>query len=254
MPKVSIHMCTYNRAQYIIQAVDSVLIQTCTDFELLILDDASTDNTEEILRPYLADSRIRYIKNERNLGITKNRNKALSLSLGEYVAVLDSDDYWIDKTKLQRQVEFLDTHPKYSLVGTYMHVVDDAGKLRMKIVYPGSNWFIKQLLIIKNIFCHSSVMYRRNEIIDLGGYDESLPIWEDYDLFLRIGLKYKFENLEIYGTAYRMHRNQSNAEKKQLGIDVLVKIMKQYGTRYNQYWLAKLLHRVRLIVHKMYGK
>lgn len=240
-------MCTYNRAHYIAQAIDSVLSQTFTDFELLILDDTSTDNTEQILQPYLTDPRVKYIQNKTNLGITKNRNKALSLSNGKYIAVLDSDDYWTDNNKLALQKEFLDTNPDYTLIGTNMTVVDESNNILKKIKYLSNNFGIKKLLLLKNFFCHSSVMYKKQEIIDLGSYDESLPIWEDYDLWLKIGIKYKFANLYQNTTAYRRHNNQSNAEKIKIGQDTQKLIIERYKNQYSFYTLAKIINKLRNI-------
>lgn len=249
-PKITIQICTYNRAHFIKQAIDSALSQTFKDFEILIMDDKSTDNTAEIIQPYLNDSRIKYIQNEKNLGITKNRNKALSLSQGEYIAVLDSDDYWTDNTKLQKQVDFLDKNSDYILVGTKIIIVDENNNLIKKVNYPVNNFIIKKLLLIKNLFCHSSVMYRKKEIIDLGSYDENLRIWEDYDLWLKIGLKYKFANLNIYTTAYRKHSNQSNSDKKNIGREAQAYIINKYKKGYNGYTLAKLVDKLRNLLNK----
>lgn len=246
-PTISIHMCTYNRAHFIKQAIDSVLSQTFTDFELLILDDASTDNTKEVILPYLTDPRIRYITNEHNLGITKNRNKALSLSRGTYIAVLDSDDYWIDIHKLQKQIDFIKTHSEYTLVGTYIHIVNNTNTIIKKISYPTSHFFIKQLLLIKNLFAHSSVMYRKDVVVSLGGYDESLAIWEDYDLWLKIGLTHKFANIQEYTTAYRKHSNQSNSYNIQIGKDAQKYIIEKYKKSYKGYICAKILNVLRNI-------
>ncbi len=245
IPTLTIQMCTYNRAHYITQAIDSVLSQTFQDFELLILDDCSTDNTEEVMAAYLTDPRIKYIKNEQNLGITKNRNKALALSNGKYIAVLDSDDYWTDNTKLEKQINFLNKNPDYILIGTNMTIVDEQNKTIKKVSYPSSNFLIKNLLLLKNLFCHSSVMYKKQEIINLGSYDESLPIWEDYDLWLKIGNKYKFANLNTYTTAYRQHASQSNSEKIKIGQDTQKLIIERYKNQYSFYTLAKIINTIR---------
>lgn len=246
-PKISIQMCTYNRAYFIDKAINSVLSQTFQDWELLILDDKSTDNTEEIISKYLDDPRIRYIKNEENLGITKNRNKALTLSQGEYIAVLDSDDYWIDNTKLERQINFLNKHPDYVLVGTNFIVVDKNNNEINTSRYIFKNLYIRNLLIIKNPFCHSSVLYRKREIIDEGAYDEDLPIWEDYDLWLKLGIKYKLDKLKIYTTAYRVHDNQSNKEKMKVAKNTQKFIIDKYRKNYKGYLLAKIVDKLRNI-------
>ena len=179
------------------------------------------------------------------MGITKNRNKALSISTGEYVAVLDSDDFWTDNTKLALQVEFLNSHPDYALVGTGMIIVDENGAIIKKVINPSSNLVLKNLLLLKNFFCHSSILYRKQEIVALGSYDESLPIWEDYDLWLKIGTKYKFANLNLVGTAYRIHANQSNVEKKLIGQKAQATIIERYKTSYSGYFIAKLIDTIR---------
>ena len=107
-PKVSVVICTYNRAQYLPQAIESVLAQSFQDLELIIVDDASNDDTKAVMERYASDSRIRYIKNDINLGLGKNRVKSTKDAHGEYIAILDSDDYWVDVNKISKQVDFLD--------------------------------------------------------------------------------------------------------------------------------------------------
>lgn len=245
--KISIHMCTYNRAHFIQQAINSVLKQTYTNWELLILDDASTDNTESIILPYLKDSRIRYIKNEKNLGITKNRNKALSLSTGEYIAVLDSDDVWVDKEKLSKQISFLNQNEDYALVGTNMEIIDSENKKITDKKYETENTDIKNNLLIKNQFCHSSVLYRTKIVKDMDGYDESLMSWEDYDLWLRLGKKYKLANLDIISTSYRIHPNQSNSRKMFKALKCLQEIINNHRNSYTNYRIAIFVNFLRKI-------
>ena len=240
-PKVSIQMCTYNRAHFIKQAIKSILAQNFSDWELIILDDSSTDNTKEIITPFLSDARIRYIRNELNLGITKNRNKILSVSRGEYIAVLDSDDFWINSSKLEKQVEFLEQNTKYALVGTNMQIVDEEGHPTNKIYYAENDKNIRSRILIKNQFCHSSVLYRKNNFT----YDESLSIWEDYDLWLRIGLENKFANLPIFGVAYRRHSTQSDSQKRKESLKSLDGIIKKYKNNYPNYFLAYFVQIIR---------
>ncbi len=253
MTRVSIQMCTYNRAKYIEQAIESVFDQTFQDWELIVLDDASTDNTEEIIKKYTdKDNRVKYFKNNLNIGISKNRNKSLSLSNGEYVAVLDSDDYWIDKNKLEKQVDFLDKHPDYCLVGTHFIKFDKESvftKFKKK-QYPLNNFILRKVLLLTNLFCHSATMYRRKEVINIGGYDNSLPIWEDYDLWLRIGILFKFANLNMYGTMYRVHKQQSNKDKQEICHLSQQMIIDKYKNDYNYYYFANFLNKLRNWINK----
>ncbi len=239
-------MCTYNRAQFIEKAIDSIISQTFKDWELIILDDKSTDNTENIVKKYLQDPRIKYFKNEQNLGITKNRNKSLSLSQGEYIAVLDSDDYWIDNNKLKVQIDFLDENKDYCFIGTNIIKIDENDKLIKKISYPSDYLKLKKKLLLKNFFCHSSIVYRKKEIIDSGSYDEKLPIWEDYDLWLRLGSMYKFKNLNMFSTAYRIHNNQSNQNLK-IGQNTQKIIINRHIMNYSFGHIAKIINILRNI-------
>ena len=128
MTMISIIILTYNRAGFISEAIKSALEQSFSDWELIIIDDASQDNTREIAEDYAKkDSRIKYFRNDEHLRISKSRNKALGLARGEYVAVLDSDDVWSDRDKLKKQYEFLERNKDYVLVGGGVIVIDEFG-------------------------------------------------------------------------------------------------------------------------------
>ena len=125
-PEISIITITYNRAGFISKAIESAKKQSFSNWEMLILDDNSNDNTEIIAKTFTnKDKRIKYYKNSLALGISKNRNLGLSLSRGKYIAILDSDDYWIDKDKLQKQFDFLENNPDYVLIGSNIRIVDE---------------------------------------------------------------------------------------------------------------------------------
>ncbi len=124
MPKVSVIIPTYNRARYITRAIDSVLAQTYKDWELIIVDDGSTDNTRDVVEPYLKDKRIRYVWQE-NRGVSAARNKGLDLAQGEYIAFLDSDDFYLPE-KLMHSIEILDKYSNVVLVSSNSYVVSNA--------------------------------------------------------------------------------------------------------------------------------
>jgi len=217
-PRVSILIPTYNRADYLPQAIRSALAQTYQDFELLILDDASTDRSPESVRGLLADRRVVYIKHPINLGISANRNSGIARSKGEYLAMLDSDDLWIEASKLQRQVDVLDADPDCGLVGTHARVLDDRGvaigTLRPRTDPDG----IRRAMLVRNQIVHSSVLLRRRALDRAGWYDTSLPIWEDYELWLRMGAVSRISNLPLFLTGYRRHAGNTSrfAEEKSL--------------------------------------
>jgi len=129
MPKISVIISTYNDAALLPKAIDSVLAQSFGDFELLVFNDASTDNTELILKDYQKkDSRIIITGNKITLGLTANLNAGIHQAMGEYIARIDSDDEWIGTNKLQKQLDFLEANPKVGLVGTWAEFTAMDGK------------------------------------------------------------------------------------------------------------------------------
>lgn len=235
--KVSVIIVTYNRADFLSRAINSVLLQDFKDFELLIIDDASTDKTESVVSNF-NDCRIKYFKNEKNLGISKSRNKGVCLANGEYVAMLDSDDYWLSKDKLTKQVYILESDQSIGIVGTAILCEDERGKFLKKDVFKSEDLSIRRKILLKNQFAQSSVLFRMEAFIFSGGYDENLSVCEDLDLWLKIGLRYKFFNINIPMTAYTIHSNGvSNGNKKIiLATDFVIK---KYNKKYKNYFLAR---------------
>lgn len=186
-PLVSVVIGTFNRETYVRQAVDSVLEQTFRDFEVIVVDDASTDRTPEILKNY--GDRIRLIRRDYNSGLpSMPRNQAVGLARGRYVAFLDSDDFWYP-SKLKMQVGFMDTHPDIALSHTFCHVVDEASRplyVRREKEMPAEGDLFGRL--VKECFITTStVMIRKEVFARIGGFDESpqLRRGEDHVFFLR---------------------------------------------------------------------
>lgn len=237
-PLVSIMMTTYNRGEYITAAIDSVRKQTYQNWELLILDDASTDNTQALLANYAGDRRIIFLPTERNLGITKNRNRGFAIAKGKYIAVLDSDDLWIDTSKLEKQVQFLEEQPEYVAVGTNVKVIDGDGKETGSFIYALHDHAIRRHLLLRNQFTHSSLLLRSGALDKATPYDENVLIWEDYDLILRLGTKGKLANLPEKMTAYRKHSTNISKTTSQNRALVHLSIIKKYRGSYPNYYLA----------------
>lgn len=247
MARVSILMATYNRVKYLPQAIDSVIVQSYSDWELLVVDDGSNDGTDKIVQRYAErDGRIRYFKNEINLGIEKSRNLGLSKCGGEFVAVLDSDDIWEDHTKLQKQVEFLEKNPEYILCGCQARVIDEGGREIDHIFHALDDADIRKAMLSCNQFVHSSVVYRRNAAMSAGGYGGS-QIGEDYDLFLRVGLKGKFANLPEAMVCYRRHSSGATWKNKLLSAREHLKIIKKFKDQYPKYCIGLLKAYLRII-------
>ena len=181
MSKVSIIIPTYNRRDYITTALDSVLGQTYKDYEIIIVDDGSSDDTKEVIRPY--GEIIRYFYQE-NRGIAAARNRGIRESRGEFIALLDSDDYWHPE-KLKRQVNYLTENPQYGMVATRCSSIAPDGTFRKKN-RPGKSGWILTDIFKSNFIRTSSALITRKCLDTVGLFDESLPECEEYDLWLRI--------------------------------------------------------------------
>jgi len=183
-PKVTVLMPVYNGERYLNEAVDSILGQTFTDFEFLIIDDASTDKTPEILRSY-DDPRIRVVTNEENLGLSKSLNKGLALARGEFIARMDADDVSYPY-RLQVQHEFMTQHPGAGVIGSWAEYIDRKGEIVHRYrapIFPEENYFY---LHFQNCIVHSSVMFRKDVVISNNGYDESIDKAQDFELWNRL--------------------------------------------------------------------
>jgi len=187
MPKVSVIIPTYNRLPMLKEAIHSVLKQDFEDFELIVVDDGSTDGTVEEIRKF--GGRVRLLQHPENRGVSAARNKGILHAKGKYVAFLDSDDQWV-KGKLKIQVTFLDENPHYPLCYT-----DEIWIRRGKRVNPMvkhakySGWIFEKCLPLC-IISPSSAMMRKTLFSKVGLFDEALPVCEDYDLWLRISARF----------------------------------------------------------------
>jgi len=212
MPLISCVIITHNRARYIGEAIKSILAQDFKDLELIIVDDASADNTPEIVKPFLADGRARYFSLPKQPNIAAVRNFANRQARGKYIAVLDSDDFWCDSQKLSRQYEFLENHPAIVMAGSSAIIIDPEGKEKRRAVKPSSDAGIKKVFLLKNPFFHSSLMYRKDAILALGGYDEKLKYCDDFDLWLRLSEKEYFYNFPNFFIKYREHADNESVK------------------------------------------
>lgn len=202
--RVSVIITTFNRPEYLCGAIQSVLAQDFSDFELIVVDDASAGGETENAVKSFCDGRIRYIKNLKNVGSTESLNIGLRESRGDYIAILDDDDAWISNQKLSLQVSFLDERPDYALVGTNIIVVKDVdGKEITRSHFEGDDKELRARMFRENQFAHSSVMFRRNVALSVGGYDRGLARGKDYDLWLKLGMSGKMAVLPNYSVKYR---------------------------------------------------
>ena len=182
--KVTVLMSVRNEERYLRGAIDSILAQTYSDFEFLIVDDASTDSSRSIVRGY-DDPRIRLIENQRNLGLTRSLNRGIELARGVYIARMDADDL-SEPERLEKQVAFLDAHSECAVVATYSAKIDrdstDVGLART----PVDGDEIRKRLRRSNCITHGTVMMRKEALERVGCYDEAMERAQDYDLWLRL--------------------------------------------------------------------
>lgn len=211
-PKVSVIMPVYNGEKFLREAIQSVLNQTFSDFELIIVNDGSIDNSLDIIKEYAEkDSRIKII-NQKNTGIVGALNNALKLSKGDYVARMDADDISLPK-RLEKQIEFLEKEKAF-ICGAWANVIDQNGEQKgKKFSYPPRSWKqIKLHLLRGNPFIHPSILFKKeiydNEKDENEYFYKNYKNVEDYELWTRIVPKYKSVNLQEYLLNYRIHNNQ----------------------------------------------
>lgn len=249
-PKISVLMTVYNAEQFLGEAIESVLNQTFKDFELVILDDRSVDSSWEIIQKYAKqDERITAIKNEKNLGGCQNLNKGLKLLKGVYMARHDNDD-WSFPDRLEKQFDYLETHPEVGIVGGAIEIVDVDGKRIGKRSYNLSDAEIRKKIFRYSPFAHPLVMIRKS-ILDRVGcfYDPSFAPADDYDLWFRIGKESKFANLPDTLLKYRMVPGSitfSSTKKMEV---TTIKVRDQYSGEgvYPYSWIDQLYN----VLHKV---
>ncbi len=212
VPQVSVVMAVYNGEKYLRQALESILHQTFTDFEFIIVDDGSTDTTPAILDAY-RDPRIVRLRNVRNLGLAGALNRGLEVARGRYIARQDADDLSYP-TRLEQEVAFLEAHPQVGLLGTTYDVMDAEGHWVGRVSPPTDNETLQRALVRHNCFGHGSVMMRREVLCRVGGYAADMPAVQDYELYLRLAECAELANLAKPLYAWRRHGVSITAQHK----------------------------------------
>ncbi len=191
--KISIVMAAYNEEQDIGRALESILEQTLTEWELIVIDDGSTDATANIVRGYAEkDSRIRFFSNETNLELSASLNKGIGLAQTDLIARADADDINLPE-RLAKQYEYMQLHDEIDVLGTAAYLLDETGHRVNSFSYPSTHAELNDLSFLKNLFFHPSVMIRRRFFETAGQYDPSYPNAEDKEIWLRglnVGCRY----------------------------------------------------------------
>ena len=216
MPRVSVVIPTYNRRDYVQAAIDSVLAQTVTDYEVIVVDDGSTDRTGDALSARYGE-RIRYVW-QKNQGESRARNKGIDLARGEYVAFLDSDDLWLPQ-KLARQVTVLEAKPDMVLVFASFGEIDERGA---PLANPLPEERIRVDLELPSLCLHnmvgspSNVMVRTEALKQVGGFDAAIQYGEDRELWLRLRLQGPFAYIDEPLASIRHHAGSQNMGRPNL--------------------------------------
>lgn len=229
-PLVSVLMPVYNAERFLREAVDSVLGQSYRQFELVMVDDGSSDGSWAIAQEYAAlDARVKALRNERNLRVVKARNRAFTLvdPASKYFAIMDSDDVCMPD-RLEREVAFLEAHPDHALVGGHTIVIDERGAQVGFRRYPLQHEQIMGVITRYNPIAQPGVMLRRSALEQVGEYDERYPGCEDYDLWLRMAERFKLANLDTATLKYRISATQGKKTQLRESLRYTIDIQRRW--------------------------
>lgn len=202
-PKVTVLMPVYNAEKFLAQAIESILSQTFRDFEFLIIDDGSSDQSLDIIKGFgVQDKRIRVVA-RKNKGLVATLNEGLSIAQGKYVARQDADDI-SEKKRLEKQIEYLENDSSVGLVGTNYHVIDDGGRVTATTDVFTSPDDLKLVEVFFNHFGHGTIMARA-DLMTKHGYDITYKHAEDYDLWVRLSHEARIANLSEPLYQWRQH-------------------------------------------------
>jgi len=204
MRGVTVLMPVFNGERFLQEAIESILQQTHRDFELLIINDGSTDRSRDIILTF-DDPRITLVENSENIGLAATLNVGLGLAKYELIARQDADDLSLPE-RLARQVDFLEKNPSVVLVGTQAVIIDQQGFRKGRVLDRAcTHDSIRWDLLFDNSFTHSSVMFRRSIIAQLGGYDMAFRYCQDYALWTQVARHHSVANLNVCLVHYRVH-------------------------------------------------
>lgn len=233
-PLISVVMSVYNEEKYLQEAIDSILGQTVQDFELIIVDDCSTDRTHEILREY-QDPRIHVVWNEENKGLTVNLNLAVSLAKGRYIARMDGDDR-SHPDRFEKELRYLKDHPEMKLISCR---TETFGREHLRSDIQGDPEYLRCRMLVRPVLAHPGFLAKGEVFRELGfRYDESFRQAQDYDLAARLSRRYAIGICPEVLLEYRAHEGQvsSKAGSRQFANAdrVRARLLKELGIRLNE--------------------
>ena len=248
-------MPVYNGEKYLKEAIDSILNQTYGDFEFIILNDGSTDRTEEIILSY-DDPRIVYVKNEENLQIVKTLNKGIDLAKGKYIARMDADDISLPE-RFKKQVNYLENNKNIDICGTFIKHFGAKSRIQE---YPIFNEDIKVNLLFNAALAHPTVMVKKSCFLK-NKYDDLYNQAEDYALWVNMIGEYRFMNIPEVLLLYRNHQKQTDKNKQMANANEVRKVvLESYGEEIDDedIWVLNQIATYRYVpvrkVEKLYFK
>jgi len=250
--KISVVMPSYNSENYILASIESILGQTFCDFELIVVDDASTDATVEIVSQ-MRDKRIKLVQKQVNSGNYPTRNIGNKLAKGSYIAVMDSDDIALPN-RLNEQYLYMESNPKVGLVGANAEMINSNSEKLGYTALPTENQQIKLSLLRSNCFVHSTLFYRRKDMRRHNfSYNEEIKLSSDYDFIVNFSRKTAISNLDATLIKYRLHEQQLSHQKQMqqsyYADQVRLKQLNRFRIKYSPTDLAlhmKIMHAIPL--------
>jgi len=226
-------MLAYNRPQFMSKAIESILMQQFAEWELIVVHDGPNQEIPVIMRDWeKRDARIHYFQREVPGNIAHATNFGLKQASGEYIAILDDDDYWAGEEKLTRQIAFLDANPDHCCCGGGVIVVDPAGAEHMRYLKPEHDEQIKRRALMANPLAHGTTLYRREAALRVGGYDESLAGFQDWDLWLKLGKIGKLYNFPEYFLHYRVWQGSGSFHQSKGNTQSALRIVRRHRGGY----------------------
>ena len=232
-PKVSVIMHFYNCEKYLDKAISSILNQTFQEFEFIIINDASTDRSDTIVKKYLKDERIIYVKNDTNLGVAQSLNKGITISKGDFIAIMHGDDIAIID-RLSIQYNYMLRNPNVGILGSYVNIIDENDRIiKKRKIKPLTPCEIKNS-IFKFTPVISPTMFVRSVVFDkIGLFREKLRRCEDYEFLIRaLSNNIQINNINVILLSYRIRKGQLSANQKSETLTTF-KIIKEYSDRYH---------------------
>lgn len=231
IPKVTVLMPVYNGEKYLHESIGSILNQTFTNFEFVIINDCSVDKSAEIIKSF-RDPRIRYFENDKNMGLIATLNKGLNFAQGEYIARMDQDDISLPE-RLSQQVSFLDCYPEVGVLGTAVQLIkSDGTNINSPLCFPSSSNCIEWCMYFYCPIAHPAVLMRKDVVMRVGGYAIEALHAEDYDLWVRLSKVTQLSNLAE--TLLKLRKHDSNMTKVFLSenLNIADKISQRFVTEH----------------------